>query len=211
MVRGKPLKTKMNRRSFVSGAALGASSILGGALNKVMAAGSKDASAQGPVANTTAGKIRGTVQENKVHAFRGIPYGAPTGGANRFMPPVKPEAWTGIKETIEWGPEESERSPARDDIRADQTATVARRDRFDVGRMPARRHQIAVAHEVERIGQSQKRSERQPDNTVRLFEFTLFQKTNFDGLIRRHEKSAQYSRLPELPRMEGVEWSGENH
>ena len=70
-----------------------------------MAAGAKDTSGQGPVANTTSGKIRGAVQENKVNAFRGIPYGAPTGGANRFMPPVKPEAWTGIKETIEWGPE----------------------------------------------------------------------------------------------------------
>jgi para-nitrobenzyl esterase len=99
------MKTKMNRRSFVSGAALGAGSILGGALNKAVAASAKDSSVQGPVANTTSGKIRGVVQENKVIAFRGIPYGAPTGGANRFMPPVKPEAWSGIKETVEWGPE----------------------------------------------------------------------------------------------------------
>jgi para-nitrobenzyl esterase len=99
------MKTTMNRRSFVSGAALGASAILGGAFNKVMGASAKEGSAQGPVANTTSGKIRGVVQENKVHAFRGIPYGAPTGGANRFMPPVKPEAWTGIRETVEWGPE----------------------------------------------------------------------------------------------------------
>jgi para-nitrobenzyl esterase len=99
------MTTKLNRRSFVSGAALGASTILGGALNRALAANAKDGSAQGPVANTTSGKIRGVVQENKVNAFRGIPYGAPTGGANRFMPPVKPESWTGIKETIEWGPE----------------------------------------------------------------------------------------------------------
>ncbi len=97
------MKTKMNRRSFVSGAVLGAGTILGGA--KAIAANAKDGSAQGPVANTTAGKVRGVVQENKVNAFRGIPYGAPTGGANRFMPPLKPEAWTGVKETIEWGPE----------------------------------------------------------------------------------------------------------
>ena len=98
------MKTKMNRRSFVSGAALGASSILGGALNKAVAASTKD-SASGPVANTSVGKVRGVVQENKVNAFRGIPYGSPTGGPNRFMPPVKPEAWTGIKDTVEWGPE----------------------------------------------------------------------------------------------------------
>ena len=99
------MKTKIDRRSFVSGAALGASSILGGALNKAIAATAKDGAAQGPVANTTSGKIRGVVQENKVNAFRGIPYGAPTDGANRFMPPVKPAAWTGIKDTVEWGPE----------------------------------------------------------------------------------------------------------
>ena len=97
--------TKLNRRSFVSGAAFGASSILGGALNKAMAANARDGSGQGPVANTTSGKIRGLVQENKVTAFRGIPYGAPTGGANRFMPAVKPETWTGVKDTVEWGPE----------------------------------------------------------------------------------------------------------
>src|SRR6202453_644693 len=99
------MKTKINRQSFVGGAALGAGSILSGALNKAVAANAKDSAAQGPVANTTLGKVRGVVQENKVNAFRGIPYGAPTGGANRFMPPVKPEAWTGVKETIEWGPE----------------------------------------------------------------------------------------------------------
>jgi para-nitrobenzyl esterase len=99
------MSAKMNRRSFVSGAALGASTILGGAFNRAIGAGAKSGSAQGPVANTTSGKIRGVVQENKVNAFRGIPYGAPTGGANRFMPPMKPESWTGIRETIEWGPE----------------------------------------------------------------------------------------------------------
>ena len=99
------MKTKINRRSFVSGAAVGAGGILSGALNNVMAANSKEGSAQGPVASTTSGKIRGAVQENKVLGFRGIPYGAPTGGANRFMPPMKPEAWTGIKDTVAWGPE----------------------------------------------------------------------------------------------------------
>jgi para-nitrobenzyl esterase len=99
------MNTKINSRSFVSGAAVGASTILGGALNRAMAANAKDSAGQGPVANTTSGKNRGVVQENKVNAFRGIPYGAPTGGANRFMPPVKPESWTGIKETVEWGPE----------------------------------------------------------------------------------------------------------
>jgi para-nitrobenzyl esterase len=101
---GETMKTKMNRRLFVSGAVLGAGSVFGG-LHQALAAAAKEGSTPGPVANTTAGKIRGVVQENKVIAFRGVPYGAPTGGPNRFMPPVKPESWTGIKETVEWGPE----------------------------------------------------------------------------------------------------------
>jgi hypothetical protein len=73
------------------------------------------------------------------------------------------------------GSEEPERSPARGYVRSDQAATFACREHLDVGRAPARRNQIAIAHEVERIRQSQKRSKRQPDNTARLFEFTLFE------------------------------------
>ena len=41
--------------------------------------------------------------QGKVNAFRGIPYGASTAGKMRFLPPAKPEAWTGVRETIELG------------------------------------------------------------------------------------------------------------
>jgi len=52
---------------------------------------------------TSAGTVRGAVIDG-VKVFKGIPYGAPTSGKNRFMPPVKPAAWTGTRETFSFGP-----------------------------------------------------------------------------------------------------------
>ena len=54
------------------------------------------------VAETNAGKIRG-FKRNGVSIFKGVPYGASTAGARRFMPPVKPEPWTGIRNALQYG------------------------------------------------------------------------------------------------------------
>ncbi len=54
------------------------------------------------VAQTAYGKVRGFVLRD-IFCFRGIPYGADTGGENRFMPPRPPEAWEGVRPAVAYG------------------------------------------------------------------------------------------------------------
>jgi para-nitrobenzyl esterase len=52
---------------------------------------------------TTSGKVQG-IANSGIKEFKGIPYGAPTGGKNRYMPPQKPAPWTGVRECLGHGP-----------------------------------------------------------------------------------------------------------
>jgi para-nitrobenzyl esterase len=54
------------------------------------------------VVDTQYGKVRGYVLRG-IQYYLGIPYGADTSGANRFMPPKKPKPWTDVFPALWWG------------------------------------------------------------------------------------------------------------
>jgi len=100
---------KANRRKFIQ--ALGAGSAAITAASTVTAAPAQPHAPNGPVllvgdnialANTQHGKVRGFVLRG-IHHFLGMPYGADTSGANRFMPPRKPAPWTDVYPALWWG------------------------------------------------------------------------------------------------------------
>ncbi len=88
----------MKRRDFLEiGALAGA-----GVLLDARFAYTQTARIPGATVQTSSGQLRGYIDE-RVHVFKGVPYGASTAGANRFMPPLRPEPWTGVRDAFEYG------------------------------------------------------------------------------------------------------------
>src|SRR5262245_65871133 len=89
--------SRLDRRAFLgAGMAAGAGLAFGG-FTLTAAAQDRRLTAVGGTARTQYGSVRGLLKDG-VQQFWCLPYGAPTGGANRFMPPQKPAAWQGVKD-----------------------------------------------------------------------------------------------------------------
>jgi para-nitrobenzyl esterase len=89
-----------DRRAFIGSAAMATAGLgLGIAPGRLLAQ-DRRLTTIGGVAKTTAGRVRGLLKDG-IHQFWCVPYGAPTGGANRFMPPQKPASWTGVRDHFE--------------------------------------------------------------------------------------------------------------
>ncbi len=57
---------------------------------------------QDAIVRTQYGPVRGYVEDD-VHIFKGVPYGADTGGANRWLPAKPPQRWTEVRNTLSYG------------------------------------------------------------------------------------------------------------
>ena len=106
---------KPNRREFFETIGAGAAGLtIGAGILSTVSCGTPDAKKETEeeqvlfvgdniaIADTQYGKVRG-YKLRGIHYFLGIPYGADTSGANRFMPPQKPKPWADVYPALWWG------------------------------------------------------------------------------------------------------------
>jgi para-nitrobenzyl esterase len=97
----------LNRREFfvaTAAASIATGSIANAAVltpGEQRSAGTSSGTAD--VVVTTAGRVAGYSREG-VHIFKGIPYGASTGGKARFKPPQPVSPWNGVRSSRAYGP-----------------------------------------------------------------------------------------------------------
>jgi len=75
--------------------------LLGAASFGVVACGKgKDAAGEAPIAQTTAGQVKGAVTDG-INSFKGVPYADTTAG-RRFMPPQPAKPWEGVRDALDF-------------------------------------------------------------------------------------------------------------
>lgn len=92
----QPLMARLSRRAALQ---QGAAAAAGVGLLGTPALAQK---APEPIVKTGAGQVKGRLTR-RVYVFKGIPYGASTAGAARFLPPAKPKPWTDVRNVLQNG------------------------------------------------------------------------------------------------------------
>ena len=88
----------MQRREFL----LATAGLYWAGQSAALAAGVDTPAIAGPIVATRYGKLQGRTR-NGVNVWKGIAYGADTGGSNRFLPPQRPATWRGVRDAGSYG------------------------------------------------------------------------------------------------------------
>jgi para-nitrobenzyl esterase len=113
----------LNRRSFLGTSTLAAAGFLtGGVFRRAYAQDARGAGMTAAV-QTTAGRIRGLTRFG-INQFWSVPYAGSTAGPNRFMPPIKPAPWTGVRDCFQV----TQRAPQDEDGPISEVFSLDRRE-----------------------------------------------------------------------------------
>ena len=97
----QPAQGVWDRRSFLHSSILMAGGAAASSLSSIPGFATT-LTTDSPVAATRAGQVRGYL-DSGINVFKGIRYGADT-TKRRFMPPIRPEPWSGVRDALAYGP-----------------------------------------------------------------------------------------------------------
>jgi len=109
----------MSRRAFLQASGAG---LISAALSRASFADDNGPLSGYAVAETSFGRVRG-IQSRGINIFKGIPYGASTDGVNRFIPPVDPADWRGVRDAMLYGHSAPQSDPPKP--RSDASMSIA--------------------------------------------------------------------------------------
>jgi para-nitrobenzyl esterase len=110
-IRNSILQQPVSRRAILHTMAFGAAGLSVGLTPACQPIEEKKVPLPEPLVKTQHGPVRGYINKG-VYTFRGVRYGASTGGENRFKPPKAPTPWTEIRDASSYGYRAPQTNPA---------------------------------------------------------------------------------------------------